>query len=53
MIIDSIGGKKKMEIRKNQKFYDCMGKNQNVVIIGDDGWGEFFVDDGSVAVWAL
>lgn len=55
LVTDSIGGSKRMEIGTKfagQKFYDCMGKNQNVVVIGDDGWGEFFVDDGSVAVWA-
>lgn len=54
LVTDSIGGKKRMEVGKKFakcKFMDAMGRNQSVVEIGDDGWGEFFVDDGSVSVW--
>lgn len=28
-----------------------MGKRSETVVIGDDGWGDFSVDGGSVSVW--
>ena len=48
------GGKKRMEIGKNlakMKMKDALLKNPNIVEIDDDGFGEFYVDDGSAAVW--
>ena len=48
------GGKKRMEMGipfVGMRMKDALLKNQNVVTIGEDGFGEFFVDDGSAAVW--
>ena len=48
------GGKKRMEIGKKMAgmhMKDALLKNNNVVVIDDDGFGEFLVDDGSAAVW--
>ena len=34
-----------------KRMVDAMGKISQPVVIGDDGWGEFVVDGGSVSVW--
>lgn len=48
------GGSKRMEIGKNlakMRMKDALLKNPKVVEIDEDGFGEFYVDDGSAAVW--
>lgn len=48
------GGSKRMEIGKNLagcKMMDALLKNKHVVEVDKDGFGEFWVDDGSAAVW--
>lgn len=47
-------GFKRMEAGKRhagKKFVDAMGKRQEQVVIGKDGWGEFHCNGGSVSVW--
>lgn len=48
------GGKKRMEMGipfVGLHFKDALLKNSAVVQVGEDGFGEFYVDDGSAAVW--
>lgn len=48
------GGSKRMEIGKHLakcRMKDALLKNRHIVEIDDDGFGEFWVDDGSAAVW--
>ena len=33
------------------QFRDFLGRRSETVSINADGWGEFHVDGGSVAVW--
>lgn len=56
LMTDSTGGSKRMYAGTRLagcRMVDAMGKRQETVIIGEDGWGEFFVDDGSVSVWVM
>lgn len=48
------GGSKKMEVGKHlarTHMKDALLRNSKVVEIDDDGFGEFWVDDGAAAVW--
>lgn len=54
LLTDSTGGSKRMYVGTGLagcRMVDAMGKRTEAAIIGEDGWGEFFVDDGSVSVW--
>lgn len=54
LLTDSFGGRKRMYMGTQfagQRMVDAMGKISQPVVIGDDGWGEFMVDGGSVSVW--
>ena len=54
LLSDAEGGKKRMymgEMFAGETFHDALGKCPESVTIGDDGWGEFSTDGGSVAVW--
>lgn len=54
LLTDSVGGKKRMYLGTKMagcNMVDAMGKRTETVIIGEDGWGEFVVDGGSVSVW--
>jgi len=47
-------GHKKMEIGKHyagKTFIDLLKKQKAEVKIDENGWGEFYVDSGSVSVW--
>ena len=51
---DNIGDRKRMYIGtkfSGFKMIDAMGKIINTVKIGSDGYGEFFVGNGSLFVW--
>lgn len=48
------GGSKWMEVGRlhaGQRYVDALGHRQEIVTINSDGWGEFFVNGGSVSVW--
>nr|MBP3597909.1 alpha-amylase [Eubacterium sp.] len=54
LITDSVAGRKRMHVGQHfagVDFFDAMGHFSEPVRIGEDGWGEFMVDGGSVAVW--
>lgn len=54
LLSNSEEGHKNMEIGKQHSgktFIDFLGKHQAEVVINEEGWGEFFVPAGSVAVW--
>lgn len=54
LLSNSEDGHKKMEIGKQHSgktFIDHLGKHTAEVVIDEEGWGEFFVPAGSVAVW--
>lgn len=47
-------GFKSMEIgqqHSGKTFVDYLGKHPAEVVINEDGWGEFYVPAGSIAVW--
>jgi alpha-amylase len=47
-------GNKYMEIGKRyagRTFIDMLEKNEEEVVVNEDGWGEFFAPAGSVSVW--
>jgi alpha-amylase len=49
-------GFKSMEIGQQhagKTFIDFLGKHPAEVVINEDGWGEFHVPAGSIAVWVL
>ena len=48
-------GSKRMEIGikfAGEKFIDLLGHSERQVIIGEDGWGDFYCEPGSVSVWS-
>lgn len=54
LLSNSEEGHKNMEIGKQHSgktFIDFLGKHPAEVVINEEGWGEFFVPAGSVAVW--
>lgn len=54
LLTDSVGGSKRMYVGRGlagKHLVDAMGKRPETVFIGEDGWGEFVVDNGSVSVW--
>lgn len=54
LITDSLGGSKSMYVGKKfagLSFYDYSGNNNEVVIIDENGIGNFHVNDGSYSVW--
>lgn len=54
LLTDSVGGSKRMCIGTGlagQRMVDALGKRSEKVVIGEDGWGEFVVDNGAVSVW--
>lgn len=54
LLTDSVRGSKRMYVGTRlagQQMVDAMGKRPETVEIGEDGWGTFSVDDGSVSVW--
>lgn len=54
ILTDSCGGQKRMQAGRayaGKKFRDALGRRQDLVGIGEDGWGDFPVDAGAVSVW--
>ena len=54
LLSDGPGGAKWMEVGRRHsgaQFRDFLGRRPETVSINTDGWGEFHVDGGSVAVW--
>jgi len=54
LLSNSESGFKSMEIGKKfrgKHFIDMLGEGKNEITINDDGWGEFTVGAGRVAVW--
>jgi alpha-amylase len=54
LLSNSEEGHKHMEIGKQHSgktFIDFLGKHPAEVVINEEGWGEFFVPAGSIAVW--
>lgn len=54
ILSNSEQGHKKMEIgirHAGKTFVDYLGKHEAEVVIDENGWGEFFVQGGSVSVW--
>lgn len=54
LLSDGPGGSKRMCMGRHLSgavFYDAIGRCTQPVMIGEDGWGEFGVDGGSVSVW--
>lgn len=55
LLSDGPGGSRWMEVGRRHngaRFSDHLGHRHETVIINADGWGEFYVDGGSVSVWA-
>ena len=54
LLSDGPGGSKWMKVglrHSGAQFRDFLGRRSETVSINADGWGEFHVDGGSVAVW--
>lgn len=52
VLSDGPGGAKRMNVdRPNRTFADVTGNVGGTVTAGDDGWGEFRCNGGSVSVW--
>ena len=54
LLSNSEDGHKNMEIGKQHSgktFIDFLGKHPAEVVINEEGWGEFYVPAGSIAVW--
>ena len=52
VLSDGPGGSKRMNVnRPNRTFADATGNVGGAVTTGDDGWGEFRCNGGSVSVW--
>lgn len=54
ILTDSCGGQKRMQVGSayvGKNFRDALGRRQDLVYIGNDGWGNFPVDAGAVSVW--
>ncbi len=55
LLSDGPGGSRWMEVGRRHsgaRFSDHLGHRHETVVINADGWGEFYVDGGSVSVWA-
>lgn len=56
LLTNRLGGEKKMYISKKyagEKFIDALGGSDEEVLIDNDGYGNFKVKNGSVAVWIM
>ena len=56
LMTDSVGGYKRMFVGKQyqgQIFYDYLENCQQEIMIDENGYGEFVVNDGSVSVYIL
>jgi len=52
VLSDGPGGSKRMNVnRPNRNFTDATGNDGGTITIGNDGWGEFRCNGGSVSVW--
>lgn len=54
LMTDSVAGKKQMQVGKrfaNQLFYNALNGYSLPITIDSEGFGEFYVDGGSVSVW--
>lgn len=54
LLTDSASGEKRMYLGlrlAGRRMADAMGRRSETVTVGDDGWGTFRVDGGSVSVW--
>lgn len=54
LLTDGGSGSKRMYVGSRLagcRMIDAMGKQLDTVVVGEDGWGEFSVGDGSVSVW--
>ena len=55
LLSDGPGGSRWMEVGRRHsgaRFADHLGHRHETVVINADGWGEFYVEGGSVSVWA-
>lgn len=56
LLTNRLGGEKKMYISKKyagEKFIGALGGSDEEVLIDNDGYGNFKVKNGSVAVWIM
>lgn len=52
VLSDGPGGSKRMNVnRPNRNFTDATGNDGGTITTGNDGWGEFRCNGGSVSVW--
>ncbi|WP_066649271.1 alpha-amylase [Christensenella timonensis] len=54
LLTNGSGGVKHMYVGEKfagSRFFDCTKNRPDEVVVGDDGWADFFVNDGSVSVW--
>jgi len=52
LLSDGPGGSKRMNVdRPNRNFTDATGNVGGTITTGNDGWGEFRCNGGSVSVW--
>jgi alpha-amylase len=52
VLSDGPGGSKRMNVnRPNRTFADATGNDGGTITSGNDGWGEFRCNGGSVSVW--
>ena len=52
VLSDGPGGTKRMNVnRPNRNFTDATGNDNGTITTGNDGWGEFRCNGGSVSVW--
>lgn len=54
LFTDTVAGKKRMKVGKafaGQIFFDVLGNVSESIMIDNDGFGEFKVNNGSVSVW--
>lgn len=54
LVSDGPGGSKRMYVGKHfsgMKFYDCTGSIKEIIIIDEQGFGNFIVDGGNISVW--
>lgn len=54
IVTDTVGGTIKMNMGNDfvgNEFFDCTGNIQDIIIIDEEGNGEFRCNDGSVSIW--
>lgn len=54
ILTDSVSHSKKMYVGKKKsghKMVDALGRKKDIIVVDEEGYGEFAVCDGSVSVW--